>query len=154
MSFPKRNITGVINVEIECALYLCIMWFINAHCVFANWFSVHDFINLCTYLQLLLSKCKIQIRTVVLGSLWSGHKASKKFLDPVPHETAAGNQKGNILESAYSELRCSQILLTLKKGKHLPSAHSSVMDVCSCLWSRQGWYETENSDGWRVAAQI
>lgn len=24
MSFPKRNITGVINVEIECALYLCI----------------------------------------------------------------------------------------------------------------------------------
>lgn len=85
----------------------------------------HHVSHLCTHLQLLLSKREIQVRIVVLCSP-SGHKASKKFLDPIPHETAAVNQKGDILESAYSELGYSKILFILKQGEHLTSAHCSV----------------------------
>lgn len=74
----------------------------------------HNFFNLCTYLQLLLSKYKTEVKTVILGLQSSGHKVSKKILDPIPYETAAGNQKGDIFESPSSELRYNQILLILK----------------------------------------
>lgn len=81
--------------------------------------------HLCTHLQLLLSKHEIQVRIAIL-CFASRHKTSKKFLDPIPHETAAVNQKGDILESAYSELGYSKSLFILKKGEHLKSAHCSV----------------------------
>lgn len=45
----------------------------------------------CCFLKL-LSKCETQVRIVVL-CFPSGQKASKKFLDPVRHETVAVKQK-------------------------------------------------------------
>lgn len=85
----------------------------------------HHVSRLCTHPQLLLSKCETQVRIVVL-CFPSGQKASKKFLDPVRHETAAVKQKGDVLVSTYSELGHSKHLFMLKQGEHLTLAHCSV----------------------------